>query len=140
MIIKTLSKNPPKKANSHDAGVDLIAAEKAYIAPHQTKLVDVGLTIAIPEGYCGLVMSRSGLTFKGIVVAQGVGLIDSGYRGPVKVLLLNTQSDHYNDYVVEVGDRIAQLVIIKHENVWFETVDKLDDTSRGEGGFGSSGR
>lgn len=142
MIIKTTSKNPPSHTRPGDAGVDLVAAETFHLDVGQTVMIDVNLTIAIPDGYCGFVMSRSGLASKGISVSQGVGLIDSNYRGPIKVLLTYHSEPIFGDlpmFTINKGDRIAQLVIVKHETIEFEQVDILDDTVRGDQGFGSSG-
>jgi dUTP pyrophosphatase len=146
VIIKTTSTNPPSHTRPGDAGVDLVSTEFVTIRPGQTVMVDVNLTVAIPEGYCGFVMSRSGLASKGVSVSQGVGLIDSNYRGPIKVLLTYHAPESMfgmvslqSPYVINEGDRIAQLVIVKHETIEFETVESLDDTVRGAQGFGSSG-
>ena len=126
----------PTKAHKSDAGWDLYASCASQpVYPHKRRLVSTDISIAIPDGYCGLIWPRSGLSVKkGIDVLAGV--IDSGYRGEIKVCLLNT-----SDQMVHIhpGDRIAQLIIQKVEDVEFLEVDNLDDTDRGEGGFGSSG-
>ncbi len=126
----------PTKAHKSDAGWDLYASYTSQpVYPHKRRLVSTDISIAIPDGYCGLIWPRSGLSVKkGIDVLAGV--IDSGYRGEIKVCLLNT-----SDQIVHIhpGDRIAQLIIQKVEDVKFLEVDNLDDTDRGEGGFGSSG-
>tara|TARA_Y100001936_G_scaffold20231_1_gene17281 strand:- start:20575 stop:20997 length:423 start_codon:yes stop_codon:yes gene_type:complete len=130
------SASVPTKAHSSDAGWDLYASHTSQpVYPHKRRLISTDISIAIPDGYCGLIWPRSGLSVKkGIDVLAGV--IDSGYRGEIKVCLLNT-----SDQIVHVhpGDRIAQLIIQKVEDVEFLEVDDLDDTDRGEGGFGSSG-
>ena len=136
--VKLLSKDAkvPTKAHSSDAGWDIYASDLAQpVYPHKRRLISTDISIAIPDGYCGLIWPRSGLSVKkGIDVLAGV--IDSGYRGEIKVCLLNT-----SDQIVHIhpGDRIAQLIIQKVEDVKFLEVDNLDDTDRGEGGFGSSG-
>ena len=126
----------PTKAHKSDAGWDLYASYTSQpVYPHKRRLVSTDISIAIPDGYCGLIWPRSGLSVKkGIDVLAGV--IDSGYRGEIKVCLLNT-----SDQIVHIhpGDRIAQLIIQKVEDVKVLEVDNLDDTDRGEGGFGSSG-
>lgn len=127
----------PTKSNISDAGWDLYSSGMATIVyPHERKLISTDISIAIPDGYCGLIWPRSGLSVNsGIDILAGV--IDSGYRGEVKVCMLNT-----SDTLVHVhpGDRIAQLIIQKVEDVSFTEVKNLDDTSRGDGGFGSTGR
>ena len=126
----------PTKAHKSDAGWDLYASGTSQpVYPHKRRLVSTDISMAIPDGYCGLIWPRSGLSVKkGIDVLAGV--IDSGYRGEIKVCLLNT-----SDQMVHIhpGDRIAQLIIQKVEDIEFLEVDNLDDTDRGEGGFGSSG-
>jgi dUTP pyrophosphatase len=101
--------------------------------------VGTGVAIALPEGCAGLVLPRSGLALRhGIALVNAPGLIDAGYRGEVRVLLLNT--DRNEPFDVEVGDRIAQLVVVRHESPELEQVDELPESGRGSGGFGSSGR
>jgi len=137
--VKLLSKDAkvPTKAHSSDAGWDIYASDLAQpIFPHKRRLISTDISIAIPDGYCGLIWPRSGLSVKsGIDVLAGV--IDSGYRGEIKVCLLNTSDQMVH---VQPGDRIAQLIIQKVEDVSFTEVKNLDDTSRGDGGFGSTGR
>ncbi len=137
--VKLLSKEAtvPTKAHKSDAGWDLYASGLSQlIVPHKRKLVSTDISIAIPDGYCGLIWPRSGLSVKkGIGVLAGV--IDSGYRGEIKVCLLNTSDTLAH---IHPGDRIAQLIIQKVEDIEFLEVDKLDDSDRGDGGFGSSGR
>lgn len=129
----------PAYAHEGDAGLDLYAREQATLpAGGGRALVPTGISIAIPIGCCGLVMPRSGLALKqGISIVNAPGLIDAAYRGEVKVILLNTDPDH--DYEVSRGDRVAQLVIQRVEQVSWTVVDELDGVDRG-GGFGHSGR
>lgn len=128
----------PSYAHPGDAGVDLRAVEPVSLAPFERALVPTGLAIAIPEGYAGFVQPRSGLAIKqGVTVLNTPGLIDSHYRGELKVALINL--DAHSTFEVAPGDRIAQLVIQKVENVEWNVVDALDETERGYGGFGSSG-
>ncbi len=124
-------------AHLGDAGADLSAAEGHTIGPGETVLVGTGLSMAIPRGFAGFVLPRSGLAIKhGITVANAPGLIDSGYRGELRVGLIN-HSDAV--FVIDVGDRIAQLVVMRIESPEFVEVERLDDTDRGTGGFGSTG-
>ena len=129
----------PKYAKSGDAGCDLLAAEDVTLQPGGGRaLVPTGIALAIPEGYAGFVQPRSGLAVKnGISCLNTPGLIDSGYRGELKVLLINTDPD--SPFEIVRGERIAQLVIQKVEVVEFEETDGLPSTERGEGGFGSTG-
>jgi dUTP pyrophosphatase len=128
----------PDRANEHDAGWDLRAAEAATIFPGERASVGTGIAVAIPEGYAGLVLPRSGLAARhGIALVNAPGLIDSGYRGEVRILLLNT--DRTESFAIAVGDRIAQLVITELPEVEFAETDSLSETARGTGGFGSSG-
>ncbi|MEM7094921.1 MAG: dUTP diphosphatase [Actinomycetota bacterium] len=129
----------PAHATPGDAGVDLRASVDVTIrAGGHRVLVPTGVSIAIPDGYAGFIQPRSGLALKhGVTVLNTPGLIDSGYRGELKVLLVNT--DPTTDFEVVRGERIAQLVIQSYETVAFEVVDALPDSERGEGGFGSTG-
>ncbi len=128
----------PVYAYPGDAGMDLRAVEALSIAPFERALVPTGLAIAIPEGYAGFVQPRSGLAIKqGVTVLNTPGLIDSHYRGELKVALVNLDSKA--TFEVHPGDRIAQLVIKKVECIEWDIVDSLDETERGIGGFGSSG-
>jgi dUTP pyrophosphatase len=129
----------PAYAHEGDAGIDLFAREDAVIAPAGGRiLMPTGIAIALPLGYAGFVLPRSGLALKhGVSVVNAPGLIDSGYRGELKVVLLNT--DPHTQYEVSRGDRIAQLVVQKVEQVRWREVDALDSFDRG-GGFGHSGR
>jgi dUTP pyrophosphatase len=130
----------PAYARVGDAGIDLIAREDVTLAPAGGRaLVATGIAIALPEGYAGLVQPRSGLAFKhGVTVLNTPGLIDSGYRGELKVCLIN--HDPTEAFEVTRGERIAQLVVQAVEHVTFVEVDTLDDSERGDKGFGSSGR
>ncbi len=130
----------PSVAHEGDAGCDLVAVESCTLrAGGGRALVATGLAVAIPEGHGGFVLPRSGLASRhGVTCANAPGLIDAGYRGEVKVALVNL--DPNDDYQVEVGDRIAQLVVMKVESPSFRIVEELPSAQRGEGGFGSSGR
>lgn len=129
----------PSYAHPGDAGLDLYAREGAVLAAGGGRaLVPTGISIAIPVGYCGLVMPRSGLALKhGLSVVNAPGLIDAAYRGEIKIVLLNTDPEH--DYELHRGDRVAQLVIQRVEAVVWNVVPELDGVDRG-GGFGHSGR
>ena len=128
----------PAYAYPGDAGMDIRSVEHVELAPFQRALISTGLAIAIPEGYAGFMQPRSGLAIKqGVTVLNTPGLIDSHYRGELKVALINL--DAHNTFVVEPGDRIAQLVIQQVENIAWQQVSALDETERGTGGFGSSG-
>lgn len=129
----------PSYAHVGDAGLDLVAREDALVAAGGGRaLVPTGISIAIPPGHGGFVLPRSGLALKhGVTVANAPGLIDAAYRGEVKVVLLNTDPTH--DYAVRRGDRIAQLVVQRVEEVVWDVVESLDGDDRG-GGFGHSGR
>jgi dUTP pyrophosphatase len=130
----------PVQGHADDAGYDLCAREDSVVpAGGGRVLVPTGLAVAIPSGYAGLVLPRSGLAMKhGISVLNSPGLIDPQYRGEVKILLVNT--DPTTPYDIRRGDRIAQLVIQKVEYVEWEEVDELDETKRDTFGFGSTGR
>jgi dUTP diphosphatase len=128
----------PQRAHEHDAGYDLRAAEAARLEPGERASVGTGIAVAIPDGHAGLVLPRSGLAAKhGIALTNAPGLIDSGYRGEIRVLLLNT--DRREPFEVAAGDRIAQLVVVRAEALEFEEVPALDATARAEAGFGSTG-
>ena len=124
----------PKRAHPTDAGADLVSTEDLEIYPGDQKLVDTGVAVKIPEGYGGFVFNRSSQGKKGITIPHSVGVIDSGYRDTIKVLLKNIGDDPYK---ITAGDRIAQLVIQKVELVGFK--DIWNDSTRGTGGFGSTG-
>ena len=130
----------PAYARAGDAGADLVAREGVVVSRAGGRaMVPTGVAAAIPEGYAGLVLPRSGLAARhGVTVANAPGLVDAGYRGELTVILLNTDPDH--DYEVHRGDRIAQLVIVAVEQSDFVVVDELPASERGEGGFGHSGR
>ena len=127
----------PLRAYSGDAGLDLAACERVELAPGERATVGTGLAVAIPEGYAGYVQPRSGLAAKnGITIVNAPGLVDSGYRGELKVILLNT--DAARSFVVEAGMRIAQLVVLEIPSVEPVEVDELPASERGARGFGSS--
>jgi dUTP pyrophosphatase len=127
----------PARAYEGDAGLDLAACERVELAPGARALVATGLAVAIPEGHAGFVQPRSGLAARhGISIVNTPGLVDSGYRGELKVILLNT--DPHEPFVVEPGMRIAQLVVLPIPAVELREVDELPDTERGVRGFGSS--
>ena len=127
----------PAQAYSGDAGLDLAACERIELAPGERAVVPTGLAVAIPDGHAGFVQPRSGLAARhGIAVVNSPGLIDSGYRGEVKVVLLNT--DPRETFVAEAGERIAQLVILAVPAVAVVEVDELPASERGARGFGSS--
>ncbi|KIE50190.1 MAG: deoxyuridine 5'-triphosphate nucleotidohydrolase [marine actinobacterium MedAcidi-G2B] len=130
----------PAYAKEGDAGADLVANENVMLPPAGGRaLISTGVAIAIPEGYAGFVQPRSGLAAKhGVTCLNTPGLIDSGYRGELKVLLVNT--DPETPFAVVKGERIAQLVIQRVESVEFIEVEALSDSDRGSGGFGSTGR
>ncbi len=128
----------PAHATAGDAGVDLRASTDVTLPAGGRALVPTGISIAIPAGYAGFIQPRSGLAYKhGITVLNSPGLIDSGYRGELKVLLINT--DPTEDFEVKRGERIAQLVIQRYEQLSFVEVEVLPDSDRGLDGFGSTG-
>jgi dUTP pyrophosphatase len=128
----------PRRAHDGDAGLDLHAIEPAELGPGERASVGTGVAVEIPAGQAGLVLPRSGLAARhGIALVNAPGLIDSGYRGELRVLLLNT--DRERTFSLEAGDRIAQLVLVKVEAPEVEEVSELSGTARGQGGFGSSG-
>jgi dUTP pyrophosphatase len=127
----------PVRAYAGDAGLDLAAAERVELAPGARALVGTGLAVAIPEGHAGLVQPRSGLAADhGITIVNAPGLVDSGYRGELKIILLNT--DLERTFVVEPGMRIAQLMIVAVATPQSVEVTELPNSERGEKGFGSS--
>jgi dUTP pyrophosphatase len=127
----------PSRANPTDAGADLFSTEECIIPPLSRKLIKTGISIEIPETYYGRIAPRSGLAFRnGIDVMAGV--IDSSYRGEIGVILYNTDKD--NEFKVNIGDKIAQIIIEYHYNFDFVTTAELNETSRGDGGFGSTGK
>lgn len=129
----------PSRAHDGDAGLDLYSCESAHLGPGERWSVGTGCAVEIPEGHAGLVLPRSGIAREhGIALVNSPGLIDSGYRGEVRVLLLNT--DPAETFRVAPGDRIAQLVISPIALLEPVEAESLSDSSRGGGGFGSSGR
>lgn len=138
-VVNLSSSSLPEYKTIGSSGVDLQAYlnEPITLQPMERYLVPTGLYIAIPEGYEGQIRGRSGLALKsGITLANGIGTIDSDYRGEVKVILINLGTEPFE---IKNGDRIAQLVLIKYEKINFELVEDLDNTKRGEGGFGHTG-
>ena len=128
----------PQGAYPGDAGLDLVACERVELAPGERVIVPTGIAVAIPEGYAGLVIPPSGLALDhGISLVNTPGLIDSGYRGEVRVIALNT--DRERPFTVEAGMRIAQLVVTPVPEVDVVVLDELPETVRGAAGFGSSG-
>jgi dUTP pyrophosphatase len=129
----------PKRAYPGDAGLDLAACERRELGPGERAVVGTGLAVAIPDGYAGFVQPRSGLADEhGITIVNAPGLIDSGYRGELKVILLNT--DRSQHFVIEPGMRIAQLVVLEVSELELVERDELPVTTRGARGHGSSGR
>jgi dUTP pyrophosphatase len=128
----------PTRAHDGDAGMDLYALEPAVLAPGERAAIPTGIAVEIPPGQAGLVLPRSGLAARhGISVVNAPGLIDAGYRGEVRVLLLNT--DREQPFELAAGDRIAQLVLVRIELPELVEVESLTESVRGAGGFGSSG-
>lgn len=128
----------PTYAKPGDAGADLCSSEDLVIAPGERALVSTGLSIALPDGFAAFVHPRSGLAIKsGIGIINAPGTIDSGYRGEIKVIIIN--HDRTEEFVIRRGDRIAQLVIQRVENAQFVEVEVLPESARGAGGFGSTG-
>lgn len=138
--VVNISEHPlPEYATVQSAGMDLRASisEPVVLKPMERRLITTGLSIALPEGYEAQVRPRSGLALKkGITVLNAPGTIDADYRGEIGVILINLGSE---DFVINSGDRIAQLVIARYERCEFEEVDALDETERGDGGYGHSG-
>ena len=138
MDVPIIASQIPTYAHPGDAGADLVAAEAVRLEPGARALVGTGVRIALPEGYAAFVVPRSGLAAKhGISVVNAPGTVDAGYRGEIKVALLNT--DRTEPYEVAVGDRIAQLIVMPVPQARFVPVAELPDSTRGEGGFGSTG-
>ncbi|MBK5229904.1 MAG: dUTP diphosphatase [Thermoleophilia bacterium] len=128
----------PTQAHDGDAGSDLYARESLTLAPGQRGRVGTGIAVAIPAGHAGLVLPRSGLAHRhGVTLANAPGLIDSGYRGEMQVLMLNTDRDA--GYEISPGDRVAQLVLIPFTAPQWTETEEFELTVRGDGGFGSSG-
>ena len=126
----------PVRAHEHDAGADLRASDGVFIGSGRFAKVSTGVRVSIPEGCVGLLAARSSLFGRGLLMANGVGIIDAGFTGEIKVPLYNAGNTPSN---VLAGERIAQLVILPCELPAFRLVDKLEETERGEGGFGSTG-
>ncbi|HYZ77419.1 MAG TPA: dUTP diphosphatase [Gaiellaceae bacterium] len=129
----------PARAYTGDAGFDLAACERVELGPGERAMVPTGLAVAIPEGYAGFVQPRSGLAARnGLTIVNTPGLVDSGYRGELQVILLNT--DRERSFVVEPGMRIAQLLVVPVAELELEEVEELPASERGVRGFGSSTR
>lgn len=142
LLVEKLDPNAalPEKTRPHDGAYDIRALEGGVVNPGERLLVSTGLAIALPEGYVGLVLARSGLALKhGVAPANSPGLIDANYRGEVKVILENRSR---NNFSFAAGDRIAQLLVIKEAEVLLREVDRLPESpdERGQDGFGSSGQ
>lgn len=140
LAIRRLDTGLPTPAYAHDgdAGLDLYSAESVTLEPFERRLVGTGIAVAIPEGFAGFVQPRSGLAIKrGLSLVNTPGLIDSHYRGEIKVIAINL--DPSEPLPIERGEKIAQLVIQPVARVSLDEVDELDTTARGEGGFGSTG-
>ncbi len=138
--IKILDKSipVPQYAHAGDAGLDLYSASDCDLKPFERKKIPTGIKVSIPEGYAGFVQPRSGLALKsGIGMVNAPGLIDSGYRGEICAILINY--DPHNTFHIKKGDKICQMVIKKIEEVKLQIVEELDESGRGEGGFGSTG-
>lgn len=128
----------PTYAHPEDAGADLMTTQDVTLQPGERMLVPTGVALALPEGHVGLVHPRSGLAARhGLSIVNAPGTIDAGYRGEVKVLLVNL--DPHTEVRLSRGDRIAQLVVQRFERAEFVETDSLDETSRGAGGYGSTG-
>lgn len=128
----------PEYAHPGDAGADLTAAEAFILGPGERATVPTGVSIALPDGYVAFVVPRSGLAAKhGITIVNSPGTVDAGYRGEIRVTMLNTDAEH--PFAIEAGDRIAQLIVTPVSRARFIPVEKLPGSHRGEGGFGSTG-
>lgn len=137
VVRRELVHHVPRFAHEGDAGADLFSSDAVTIDPGRWELIGTGVSVAIPFGFAGFVLPRSGVALReGVTVLNAPGLIDAGYRGEVKVTLINHSE---NAFDVTVGDRIAQLVLMAVPAVEFVEVESLDDTERGTGGFGSTG-
>lgn len=129
----------PEQAHEGDAGIDLRSAIDFALAPGKRRRIPTGIAVEIPPGYAGLVLPRSGLADRhGIGLVNSPGLIDSGYRGEVQVILVNLDPDTAVEF--ERGDRVAQLMLVKFETVEIKVASALSESARGDGGFGSSGK
>lgn len=128
----------PSRANDCDAGYDLTATDFAFNPEYNFYEYGTGIAVSIPKGYVGLLFPRSSVSKKPLTLANCVGVVDSGYHGEVALRFKATKENFDADELYGVGDRVGQLVVIKHEECDFEEVEELEDTERGEGGFGSS--
>lgn len=138
MDVPIIAADVPVYAHPGDAGADLTAAEAVRLEPGRRALVGTGVRIALPDGYVAFVVPRSGLAARhGITIVNAPGTVDAGYRGEIKVSLLNTDPDEA--FEIAAGDRIAQLIVMPVPRANFIEVDELPDSVRGEGGFGSTG-
>ncbi|MFS0733032.1 dUTP diphosphatase [Microbacterium sp. 1P10UB] len=136
--VPIIAADVPRYAHPGDAGADLTSAEAVRLGPRERALVATGVRIALPDGYVAFVVPRSGLAARhGITIVNSPGTVDAGYRGEIKVTLLNTDSTEAFD--VAVGDRIAQLIVMPVPRAHFIPVEELPDSVRGAGGFGSTG-
>lgn len=142
MIVKIVNKSKfpiPNYKTKGASGIDLFANidKDIVLKPMERSLIPTGIYLSIPEGYEGQIRARSGLAFKyGIGLANGIGTVDSDYRGEIKIILINFGD---KEFVIKPGDRIAQLIFVKYEKAEFREVQALDDTERGSGGFGHTG-
>lgn len=128
----------PAYAHPGDAGADLVSSIDLVLAPGQRETVPTGVSIALPDGYVAFIVPRSGLAAKhGITIVNSPGTVDAGYRGEIRVTLLNTDSTE--SYAIAAGDRIAQMIVMPVSRARFIPVDRLPGSHRGEGGFGSTG-
>lgn len=138
MDVPIIAPDVPLYAHPGDAGADLVASEAVRLEPGQRAVVGTGVRIALPEGHVAFVVPRSGLAAKhGITVVNAPGTVDAGYRGEIKVILLNTDATHAHE--IAVGDRIAQIIVMAVPRARFIPVESLPDSARGDGGFGSTG-
>ena len=132
------AESAPAYAHPGDAGADLVSSDEVVLAPGERATVGTGVSIALPDGFVAFVVPRSGLAAKhGITIVNSPGTVDAGYRGEIRVTLLNT--DARESYAISPGDRIAQLVPAPVQRAVLSEVTELDDTARGSGGFGSTG-
>ncbi len=138
MKVKLLSgAKMPTRSHPNDAGLDLYARNSATIYPKESVVFDTGVCVELPHGTFGMVANRSGLNIKHSIVCGGVGIVDEPYRGSIIVKLYNLG---FEPYRVNAGDRIAQMIVLPHVQVDLEEVDELNETDRGEAGFGSTGK
>ena len=136
--VPVVAEHVPRYAHHDDAGADLVSTEAVVLGPGERALVGTGVRIALPEGHAAFVVPRSGLAAKhGVTVVNAPGTVDAGYRGEIRVALLNT--DRTEPYAVSAGDRIAQLVVVPVVRAEFLPVEELPASVRGTGGFGSTG-